>query len=393
MVRPYPDDENNEWKKTYLKVTGLPDNWPDLKVGDIPINQYQFVYQNYNLGNISKERYKSLQKRYDWKPDTLELSKEPLKCKIAFAYSKDSTGVIKMVVDTNNNLDLSDDKIFTPFNIVPAKSINIDSIAQNNSIKVSFERFVDNKIVSASAQLFIAQIGNTLNSNFPQFATTSFKGTKIAIRSDDFTSLSYKNPDIVILNDSLKDGDKFSEVNLTSKNEYIEIERDIYMNIGVNQNHNTLVLEKINAPKNQLYSTQIGYKSIPFTGNDFTTDSRISLNDLKGKYVFLDFWATWCGPCLQEMPNLKELYKKTDRDKFEIVGIVGDSSNDQIKKIIEKDSIIWPQVLTTDSNKIKEDYGIQGYPTTILIDPEGIVIAKSLRGKELVEKILALTKE
>ena len=109
--------------------------------------------------------------------------------------------------------------------------------------------------------------------------------------------------------------------------------------------------------------------------------------------MFLDFWATWCGPCLQEMPNLKELYKKTDRDKFEIVGIVGDSSNDQIKKIIEKDSIIWPQVLTTDSNKIKEDYGIQGYPTTILIDPEGIVIAKSLRGKELVEKILALTKE
>ena len=392
-IHPYSGDENNEWKKTYLKVAGFPENWTDVKIGDIDTDMYQSVYQNYHHGNIPKGLYEYWQTTSDWKPDTLELSKEPLKTKIAFAYSKDSTGAVKMIVDTNNNLDLSDEKIFTPYSIRPTKGLNMDYLAEKNSVKVTFERFIKNKKVSVNSQLFIAYGDGMLLYNFPQYSTTNFKGAQIAIRSDRFTSLSYKNPDIVILNDSLKDGDKFSEVNLTSKNEYIEIEGDIYMNIGINQNHNTLVLEKINAPKNQLYSTQIGYKSIPFTGNDFTTDSRISLNDLKGKYVFLDFWATSCGPCLQEMPNLKELYKKTDRDKFEIIGIVGDSPSDQIKRIIEKDSINWPQILTTDSNRIKEDYGVKSYPTTMLINPEGVVIAQNLRGKELVEKIITLTKE
>ncbi len=394
-ISPYSDDENNQWRKTYLKVSGAPENLTDVKIGDIETNIYQSVYQNYILGNITKERYEELQKSWDWKPDTLELSKEPLKCKIAFAYGKDSTGVVKMVVDANNNLDFSDDEIFTPFNMTPSKSLNNDSLAQKNSINVSFERFIDNKKVSTNAPLFIAHMSqfNMFMCNFPQHSTTSFKGAEIAVCSDGFTDLSYKNPSIVLSGNSLKKGDKVSNENLISKNEYIEIKGNIYKNIGINQNHNTLVLEKVNLPKNQLYSTQIGFKSFPFEGSDFTTESRISLNELKGKYVLLDFWAVWCGPSRQEIPNLKELYEKTDKDKFEIVGIVGDSPSKELKKIIEKNSITWPQILSTDSNKIKEDYGVHGYPTTFLINPEGIIIAKNLRGKELEEKVLNLIKE
>ena len=82
--------------------------------GDIETNTYQTEYQNYLVGNISRKRYESLQKILNWIPDTLNLSKEHLKCKIAFAYGKDASGKTKMVVDANNNLDLSDDVIFTP---------------------------------------------------------------------------------------------------------------------------------------------------------------------------------------------------------------------------------------------------------------------------------------
>ena len=85
---PYSDEENNPWKKTYLLFTGIPNNWTDVKFGDIETNIYQTVYQNYLLGNITSERYEILQKSWNWIPDTLNLSKEFVKCKIAFASEK-----------------------------------------------------------------------------------------------------------------------------------------------------------------------------------------------------------------------------------------------------------------------------------------------------------------
>lgn len=394
-ISPYSENENNPWKKTYLTVTGAPENWTEVKFGDIETNIYQTVYQNYLIGNITKEWYEELQKSWDWAPDTLVLSKEPLKTKIAFAFGKDSAGVTNMIVDANNNLDFSDDKIFIPYNFSPSEKINQDSVALSNAINVLFERLVNNKKQLITAPLFIAYMSqyNMFMYNFPQYSVAEFDGEKIAICSDNFTNLSYNNPSIVLISDSLKDGDKISDENLIAKNEYIEIKGELYKNIGVNTNSNTLILEKMSLPKSKLYSTQIGFKSIPFEGNDFMTQSHISLKDLKGKYVLLDFWAVWCAPCRQEIPNLKDLYKKTDREKFEIIGIVGDSPSDVLKEIIENDSIRWTQILSTDSNKIKETYGIHGYPTTFLLNPEGIIVAKNLRGKELEEKVLGLINE
>lgn len=394
-ISPYSEYENNPWKKTYLSVTGAPENWTEIKFGDIETNIYQSVYQNYLLGNITKSRYEELKKSWGWEPDTLALSKEPLKTKIAFAFGKDSAGVTHMIVDANNNLDFSDDKSFIPYNFSPNEKINKDSVALKNAINVSFERLVNNKKQLITAPLFIAHVSqyNMFICNFPQYSVADFNGEKIAICSDGFTNLSYKNPSIVLMNDSLKDGDKISYENLIAKNEFIEIKGKLYRNIGVNTNSNTLILEKMSLPKSELYSTQIGFKSFFFEGNDFMTASKISSQSLKGKYVLLDFWAVGCGPCRREIPNLKELYKKTDREKFEIIGIVGDSPSEALKKIIEKDSITWTQILSTDSNKIKETYGIHGYPTTFLINPEGIIVAKNLRGKELEEKVLGLINE
>ena len=108
--------------------------------------------------------------------------------------------------------------------------------------------------------------------------------------------------------------------------------------------------------------------------------------------MFIDFWATWCGPCIAEFRTLKMLYDKTDREKFEIIGIVGESSLNDVKKIIKRDSVTWPQLLSSDSNQIVERYGIDGYPTSFLINPNGVIIAKNIR-IGLEQKVLELMNE
>jgi thiol-disulfide isomerase/thioredoxin len=391
----YSETENNPRYKTYLKISRFPEELTDIQFGHIESNIYQSIYQDFLLGNITKDWYENLQILQNWTPDTLNLSKIPIKTKVAFVYGKDSEGVTRMVIDANNNLDLSDDELFTPLDMASIdNNANRDSIAQAQAVNVSLETFVHNKIVPVSVPLLIMYVSplNRFMSSFSQYATTQYKGEKIAV-SSGFTNISYENIDVAFLRDDLKNGDKVTEEDIYRKNEYIEIKDEIFKIIGVNTNKNTLVLEKTDLPKTQLLSKQIGYKSYPFQGEEFTQKTPISSESLKGKYVLLDFWATWCVPCIQEFPYLKELYFKTDREKFEIVGIVGGSTQDALTDAIDRYELTWPQIFSDDTNDIAKTYGINGYPTIFLLDTEGVIIAKNLRGKELEEKILSLINE
>lgn len=355
-ISPYSDDENDPGKKTHLKTSGIPKEWTDVKTGDINTDIYQSIYQEYYLGNITKERYEDLQKALNWEPDALNLSKKPIKSKIAFAFGKDSFGDLHMIIDENNNYDFSDDNIFKPIEISLQDNINKDSLVKSYAIRVSFEQFYNDKIIEVSAPLLIMYLKqyNMFMSNFAQYATTELHGQKIDIHSNNFTDLSYNKLGIINVSNSIEKGEKVNFEKVVGKNEYLEIENSVYKNLGVNKNENVLVLEKMDLTKKELPSTQIGFKAFDFFGNDFITKSPISLDSLKGKYVLLDFWATWCGPCIQEIPNLIDLYKNIDKSKFEIISIVGDSPIEDLEKLIQKHSISWPQIISNDSNKIKE---------------------------------------
>lgn len=382
----YNNDKDNPWRKTYLKVSGLPENWTDTKVGDIHSDIRQYVYQNYHLGDISKEWYDKLQKMWNWKPDTLNLSKEPIKCRAAFAVGYDSTGKSMVVVDTNNNYDFSDEE---PFEAIQFSSdLDWNSLVNNTSIHVSFERILNNKKTQFKVPLLISSVNMDeyyLYCNFAQYGTVKLENHLISIHSFKFRDLSYDNVGITTNLSSYRKKVVFN-------NEYIEIGSHTYKNLGVKRNKDLLILEKINSAKSQLRPNQIGFKAIDFSGSQFKNQNIISLHSLKGKYVLLDFWGTWCGPCIQEIPNLKTLYDNTDKSKFEIISIVVNSPIPDLEQMMSKYGITWPQIISDDSNKIKEMYEINKYPSTFLIDPEGTIIAKDLRGKELEIKIENLIK-
>lgn len=118
-------------------------------------------------------------------------------------------------------------------------------------------------------------------------------------------------------------------------------------------------------------------------------EDTITLSSLRGKLVLLDFWATWCLPCVEEQPMLKTLYDKHSQQvkdgKFQILGISLDKSKENWKNGIERLKIDWPQVsdLKFWRSVVAADYAIEGLPFNVIIDKEGTIVAINLHGVEL----------
>jgi peroxiredoxin len=132
----------------------------------------------------------------------------------------------------------------------------------------------------------------------------------------------------------------------------------------------------------------IGQSAITFAQND-VNGNPISLSSLKGKYVLVDFWASWCGPCRMEYPYLHKAYDKYKGKNFEILGVSLDDKKDAWTKSIKENDFQWLLVcdLKGFKNEVALAYGVHAIPQSFLLDPQGIIIARNLRGEDLIEKL------
>ena len=158
-------------------------------------------------------------------------------------------------------------------------------------------------------------------------------------------------------------------------------------------NDETIIRIKENVEK--MKATAVGQK---FTDFEMQTPEgkTIKLSDYvgKGKTVLVDFWASWCGPCRREMPNLVEAYAKYKNKNFEILGVSLDQSGDSWKEAIKKLNITWPQMsdLKYWNCEGAKLYAVSSIPHTVLIDGDGIILARGLHGEELQEKLAEVLK-
>lgn len=153
----------------------------------------------------------------------------------------------------------------------------------------------------------------------------------------------------------------------------------------ISQSEYVVKLKKI---ADGIRSTAIGKVAPDFTMND-PQGKPIQLSSLRGKVVMIDFWASWCGPCRQENPNVVKLYQQYHDKGFEILGVSLDRTKEEWEKAIKDDQLSWLHVsdLQYWQNNAAQLYAVSAIPQTYLLDKDGKIIAKGLRSEQLATKL------
>lgn len=404
-------EQQPEEYKAYPETKNKPANLSDVIEYFYILDNPQFYYQNYVAHVYTKEFLIEKLAQLKFKlTDTLQLSRQPVKCYISALGGINANKERVYMVDANNNGDFSDD-VARPL----LKNVLDENVMLNASVQVDITYANHGEIKNEKKLVFIAQSNDPHHSGmgftFPEFRYCRFlyKGKPYLLTTGSNTSEPY----ITVL----PDRPYFASIGWdkrVKKDQVVQIgeEQLVVSNITDNTKQITLTGNDISgfatglnnkgaSPKMAVKKTpaltlrQTGFIAPPVKGVNINPNAEpgaiIATANLRGKYVFIDFWSTYCSPCIQEFDYLKEAYAKYNRQQLEIVGVIDDRDQNITLQILKDHRITWPNIkMEANGTSIPGYQDINSYPTNLLIDPQGKIIAMDLRGDALMNKLKTL---
>ena len=383
--------------------TGMP-TCEASRIGIAAINVYQLWYSEYVRGK--RDRATFLKSVRDYGIDTTTLSRNFIKSYVGiFSGLKGSKKIV--VVDSNNNHDFLDDTVYAFDTLTVEKRYRDDSLELAPTVLFRYEFFSNNRIVQKQTAVKLKPFD--LAYSYPNKLTEKLQVYTLSYRQSQGTfSIRDTTFKVVIapsvpgqLDDPRNFWIKIQKENLEYLREFpdrngeaLAVGGHLFRSVAYNPETNTLTLVYNGYDKrpNGGYVTD----QIPDLTGTTLDSGTVSVKSFlkRNKYVLLDFWGSWCGPCLRSIPLAKKVYDAADRNKLEIIGVASEYKAADFAKsasIVRENNIKWLQIgeLIEQDNARRFSHllTIKSYPSYLLISPEGQVVSREV-GEDGLRKLL-----
>lgn len=390
---------SDEVQQAIPAFIGIPEDLTDVKEYYIILNKPQFFYQHYKAGRIGQATLLKAAENDKWTfADTAALSAQPLECGIAVVTGLNPDGQAVYLADVNQNYDFSDDATksllpafearnsLVPVRLTYATGGNTRTEELHISLGMPSQGYSGMLMISSQNLRFIRF---AFNGHSYVLCTSGFSlvGPSIAVLPDRpffqpvprglFVRLNeYVNLDGYLLTFS---GYRHNGHEITLSGEFA----DAIVLEGSGRSEATPVRLPAQHSANTVVASQTGFTAPEIAGLDVLTGDSISLSDLRGKWVYVDFWSTACGPCIAEFPHLKEIFSKVDADKVAFIGVVEERGEGSVQRLLKQHQLPWKTIQTDLPKTVTTGYDVYSFPTTFLIDPEGVIRHKNIRSYDL----------
>ena len=376
---------------------GVPDT---LDEGQLLFHDFDFaqlMYQRYRQGALSAEQ--ALETLAEHGIDTLGLSPDPVNVSIAFFAGRDAERRHVFIFDTDNDEDLSDEEALT----LPAEEpADVPWFEAGASAKVAFEFYDGQQIRQDSVTLRVTPYQIPENGRYLTSAERHYTGAMpiaggdtlvwLAARAHSQSHFDQSNTRVMLLTGAEGEPRSVEEgYEPYLIDDVLEVDGRFYRIDHVTPVGEKLVLVEASSTPDE--GLRVGMTAPEIEATTLAGEP-FRLSQQRGKYILLDFWGTWCAPCIAEVPNLKWADRVYSGERFQIVGIAKDEPG-AVEAFMERLGLTWPQIIQEEDRVILDAYRVQGFPTTFLIGPDGKIVAKDaeLRGMGLMDTLSELLDE